>query len=156
MTATTTDLAPPALPTARKAVRHSARHSARGFSLLELMLVLVIIGLLMGVASVAVVQQGKQARVSTTKTTLRVVSDAINNFQLQTGSYPATLQILETGSANQAALLQPGSTDDAWKNQLYYKVNEGNTQRPYELISAGEDKEFQTDDDINLWIVMTE
>jgi len=118
--------------------------------------VLVIIGLLMGVAAIAVVGQGEKARIDTTKTSMRTVKQAIDTFHLQSGSYPQQLGVLETGSAGQSAMLQPGSLDDGWKNNFFYRVNPGNTQRPFELISAGPDAELGTEDDIDIWVVITE
>lgn len=133
-------------PTGRPARR--VRRSARGFSLLELLLVLVILGLLAGAAALAVGNIGARARISTTKTNLSTIKSAIEAYKLEKGSPPVTLAELYPG------YLEPGKAEtDAWKSPFYYKYDDSSAdpQRPYMLLSYGPDKKPNTPDDIDVW-----
>jgi general secretion pathway protein G len=123
------------------------RRARRGFSLLELMLVLIIIGLLSAVAAVAVVNQAGKARIQATKASMNTINNAIRQYQMQKGAPPATFTALWT-----EGFLEPGTGEkDAWKQDFYYRLREGDTARPYELMSGGPDMELGTDDDIDVW-----
>ncbi|GJM18977.1 MAG: hypothetical protein DHS20C14_11900 [Phycisphaeraceae bacterium] len=123
------------------------------FSLLELTLVLVIIGLLMGVATVALVRRGEDARIQTTQASMNVYKGHIQSYMVQkSGSPPASLAELVTAGyveATNAGLPTP----DAWEMQFYYSPEKTDSGRPFSLISAGPDKEFGTVDDIDLWTI---
>jgi general secretion pathway protein G len=130
------------------------RRAGRGFSLLELSLVIVIIGLLMGVAAFSLVGGQKRAAIKTTKATLNQYKTAIQQFTVDhAGTPPAALTDLVAGSA---PYLEPNNAgqppSDAWDQQLFYAVP-GPNGRPFALMSAGPDKQFRTEDDIDLWSV---
>lgn len=116
-----------------------------GFSLIELTAVLVILGLLMAGAAVAVPKQIQKARIKTTKTSMVTIKTAVNTFMAENaGDAPALITELIPG------FIEPGSELDSWDQAYYYRATPG-LAHAYELISAGADKEFQTPDDINLW-----
>lgn len=126
----------------------TSRTTRRAFSLLELTLVLLIIGLLGAVAAVNLVGGQEKARIRTTTATMNTYKTQINIYLADKGSPPTTLQDLVTGK-----YIDPDNNGraplDAWKNEFYYTVTTGGTF-PYTLISAGPDKVFETPDDIDL------
>ncbi len=121
-------------------------HQARpGFSLIELTAVLVILGLLMAGAAVAVPAQIKKARIRVTKTSMQTIKTQIESYRAENaGDAPASLAVLIP------SFMEEGSDYDAFKEPFYYLPTPGST-RDYELRSSGPDKEMGTEDDINVW-----
>jgi general secretion pathway protein G len=120
----------------------TVRSARRGFTLLELMLVVLIIGLLMGVSTWAILSQGESARVKTTEMSLRSIQSVLTKYNLDHGTFPPTLQALV-----------PTYTDkvptDAWKNPLKYFVP-GTGGKPFSLYSEGKPGENKR---IDLWTI---
>ncbi|MBI5015434.1 MAG: type II secretion system major pseudopilin GspG [Deltaproteobacteria bacterium] len=83
------------------------RRSDAGFTLIELMVVLVILGLLAAIVMPRLFGQGEKAKVQTTRVQLRVLEDALSQYEVDNGAYPTTDQGLQ-------ALVKPPS--DAAKN----------------------------------------
>lgn len=131
-------------------IRRRALRMRPGFSLLELTLVLLIIGALMGVAAINIMGQGTRANVRVTGATLSTVGQAIVQYQLDNQStLPDSIQTLIT-----AQYLDPGSDDDAWGEPLYFVPQRNEvTGEAFVLISAGPNKEFGDEDDIDYWKV---
>ena len=117
-----------------------------GFTLIEMMIVLVILGLLAGIGVPAYMNYAKRAKLETTKANLKVIRDAVDNYFLQIGKYPETLEdLVRKPSDPDAAASWVGSflrkremPKDAWKRPFIYQVTPGD-QEPYELYSKGED-----------------
>ncbi len=121
-------------------------HARPGFSLIELTAVLVILGLLMAGAAVAVPGQIKKARIRTTKNSMTVIKTQIEAYRAeQAGDAPASLAVLVPLFMEEKSLL------DSWQQEYYYLPTPGSPQHAYTLISSGPDKELSTEDDINLW-----
>jgi general secretion pathway protein G len=119
---------------------------ARGFSLLELMLVLAIMGILMAVVAINVLGAGDKAKITATKATLKNIKTAMASYHLEYSGFPPSLQTLIT-----TKYLENMKLEDGWKNTLLYDPNGPNTDQPYYLGSAGPDKVVGTDDDISVW-----
>ena len=131
--------------TTRTTARKTVSASRPGFSLLELTAVLVILGLLMGIAAVAVPAQIDKARVRTTKASMKTIKSQIESYRAENaGEAPATLQVLIP------SFMEPGADIDAWEQPYYYLPTPGQAYA-YTLISKGPDKEQGTEDDINIW-----
>lgn len=125
--------------------RNARLHARPGFSLIELTAVLVILGLLMAGAAIAVPKQIERARVRVTKTSMTTIKTSINTYMADNaGSAPAQLVDLIPN------YIEPGSEIDAW-NQMFYYLPTPGTAHAFDLISSGADKEFTTNDDINVW-----
>lgn len=129
-----------------------SRHRRSAFSLLEMMLVVVIIGLLAGVVVFQFAGQGDKARQSTTKTKMRSVQQAIETYLLENGNVPMDLSVLTSGSTP----LLPTLPKDAWRNDLVYYPQSDVIGKQYTLLSVGKDGQEGTEDDIDLWITEQE
>jgi general secretion pathway protein G len=74
--------------------RGAARGAARGFTLLELLIVMTLIGILATIAIPALVQYPIRAKEAVLKTNLKQLRDALEQHYADKGSYPATLEAL--------------------------------------------------------------
>lgn len=130
----------------QRSLAGTARRSARGFSLLEITLVLVIIGILMAVAALNFGVFGGKARVRATKTTIGVVKQALEAYKLENGAYPDTWNTLLASK-----MLDTSKKNfDAWDRPLRYQIP-GRNGQAFDLISTGEDGQPGTPDDISVW-----
>lgn len=127
--------------------RHAKPHRrARGFTLLEMMLVVVIIGLLVSVAVINLAGQSTKAREGTTAQSLKTIQTGVNLYFTNTGSYPPNLQVLIPN-------IMPKIAKDAWRQDFVYYPTPTDANRPYVLFSMGQDQLSNTADDINVWTV---
>lgn len=115
----------------------------RGFSLLELTLVILIIGVLMGVAAVAFGPALLRGKTTATKASMTTLKRSITEYQGVNNQYPETLTVLAPDFVEQVPM-------DGWDNAFYYAAP-GQSGRPFDLISAGEDGAYGTADDIDVW-----
>lgn len=122
------------------------RRTLPGFTLLEMMLVVIIIGILATVVVVNLAGGAGEARKGATVTTISQVKSAITQYYGKYGAYPMTLSQLAAGSN---PLLEK-VPKDAWKRDLVY-ITPGLEGRPYTLYSLGEDGLANTADDIDVW-----
>ena len=116
-------------PTLRRGAEH-------GFTLVELMVVIVIIGLLSAIVAYNVFPSVDKARATTAKTDVKNIDGALELYKLQMGSYPTTAQGLE-------ALVKPASGVDAAEYQAGGYIKGGKVpldpwKRPYLYQSPGQ------------------
>lgn len=135
----------------------------RGFTLIEVMVVVVIIGLLAGLVGVNVFNRLKKAQVQTAMTQISNLSNALANFKLDNGYYPSTEQGLEAlvqrptvgripkSYASGGYLGQKSVPDDPWKNVYQYIYPGINNSDSFDLWSDGPDQEEGTADDVTNW-----
>jgi len=119
----------------------------KGFTLVELMVVIVILGLLAGLVSQQVISYIHKARIASVKAQIKIFKDSIDRYKIDTGEYPDNTMGLEalisepSGVKNwdTAGYLKDGILPkDPWDNDYDY-IFTGDTQRPYEIISYGAD-----------------
>lgn len=118
-----------------------------GFSLMEMMVVLFIIGLILSMVGPRIVKLMKSGNETATQSTLTAVKNAILEYQMDVGGYPKTLQHLVQNVDNNPKWKGPyleGQTEvptDKWNNPLVYNLPPKIFTKEYkyfEIISYGE------------------
>lgn len=107
---------------------------ARGFTLIEIMVVLVILGLLAAAVAPSVIGKADEARVKRAKTDIRAISSALDLYKLDNYNYPSTEQGL------QALVSRPSGFPEAknWNQDGYLKnFPKDPWERDYVYISPG-------------------
>ena len=90
-----------------------------GFTLIELILVTVIIGILAGMVTLTFAGRAQEARIKATKGDIATYITAVELYALDNNDkYPATLQSLMGGKRNYVHELNK----DQWGNEYIYKV----------------------------------
>ncbi len=126
------------------AVRKASVQAARGMTLLEIMVVIAIIGIVMTSIGVGVVGYLNKAKVSSCKSQLANIANAVQMYALD-GDYPSTLQVLTEGAG---APLKPKQLKDPWGQDFAYAYPAQDKSREFDLCSKGPDKREGSEDDI--------
>lgn len=130
----------------------------KGFTLMELLLVVTIIGVLAAMLLPNISGRSEEARKTRAKSEIvSTIGLALTMFESDTGGYPTTEQGLE------ALIVAPDSVSskwrgpyirqtrqfkDPWGNEYQYQYPGQNNTTSYDLTSAGPDGQTGTEDDI--------
>lgn len=124
------------------------KNRRRAFSLLELMLVVAIMGILMAVVGYNVIGSGERAKKRATEATLKTVQNALEDYNLNFQGWPPDLQTLIT-----VKTLKDQKLADGWGTALIYDPRTVTESQPYQLGSAGADRNPGSADDISVWTI---
>lgn len=122
------------------------RPHRRGFTLLEVMIVLVIIGVLGGIVAINLVGAADRAKADASIAKMQQIRSALSLYRTKYNEYPPTGQLqllLQENVVTQAGLL------DAWQNPFHYQTPAGDFA--FVIVSAGIDGRLDTDDDLAVW-----
>ncbi|MDR0994306.1 MAG: type II secretion system major pseudopilin GspG [Verrucomicrobiota bacterium] len=119
-----------------------------GFTLVEILLVVVIIGILASVAVPRLTGAADKARNTAAKQAISNIESAIDRYEMDCARLPDSLQNLITQSNEKnwdgPYIRKAESLKDPWGNDYQY-TKQGKT---YTVASAGADGNFGTEDDI--------
>ncbi|QID19928.1 type II secretion system major pseudopilin GspG [Nitrogeniibacter mangrovi] len=108
----------------------SARPSEAGFTLLELLVVIVVMGMLAAVVTPQVMNMFSGAKSDTARLQIDTLATAVNYYKLDTGGYPTLEQGLDVLAHRPANLRQwrgpyvrkPEHLLDPWGNPYHYAI----------------------------------
>jgi general secretion pathway protein G len=130
----------------------------RGFTLLEILVVLAIIGLLAGLAITNVDKIFGSAQVGTVQIFVKEsMKTSLTSYRIHMGDYPPNLEALVTAPANKAdrwfgPYIEGGKVPlDPWGEPYQYAFPGTRNRGSYDLWSKGPDKQSGTPDDIGNW-----
>lgn len=116
-----------------------------GFTLIEIMIVVVIIGILSSIILPKIMDKPNEARVQKARSDIQTISATLNLYKLDKFNYPTTDEGLGA-LVNQYLNKMP---KDPWgNNYLYLSPGE---HSDFDLYSLGVDKKLGGNDDINNW-----
>jgi general secretion pathway protein G len=118
----------------------------RGFTLLELLVVLLIIGLLTGIVAPRLMNQISRSETTTAKAQIDALDKAIQAFRIDVGRYPSSSEGLQV-------LVKPAVTDPRWRGPYlkdavpldpwgmpYVYAFPGTRGKDYDITSYGRDR----------------
>jgi len=145
---------PRAAAAATSFAQQSPRHR-RGFTLVEMLLVLVILAVLAAIVIPKMSGRSQQAKVTAASTQINGFETALDMFEADTGFYPKSLDALvnePSGTQNwKGPYLKQGIPLDPWGNPYLYSYPGKNNARGYDLQAVGPDGRPGGDDDIMNW-----
>jgi len=118
--------------------RKSAKRSfKRAFSLIELMIVIVILGLLAAMVMPSLTGKGAQAKRDLVCVQMKSIYDgALDMYKIKHDMYPSTEEGLKALTEDDSYFKDGKMPKDSWGQEFIYINNDGNV----ELISLGADK----------------
>jgi general secretion pathway protein G len=127
---------------------HQPHQRTRGFTLIEIMAVVLIIGMLTGMVGLAVWRNVDKSRINTTRSQIKLLEGVLEAYRMDTATFPSTEQGL-------AALVNPPSDarnadpsgylserrvpPDGWGNPFQYQYPGEHNPHGFDLWSYGSD-----------------
>jgi general secretion pathway protein G len=133
------------------------RRRSVGFTLIEIMAVVLIMGLLMGLVGVNVFRQVDVARATAAGAKIAQIESALEFYRMDNSKYPESLDALIRKPAD-AKNYPPGgymkkaeALVDPWENPFVYANPGVNNPHAVDISSSGPDEVAGNADDISNW-----
>jgi general secretion pathway protein G len=133
-------------------MKERERKYSRGFTLIELMIVIVIVGILATLLIPRIMERPEDARRMKAKVDIKSIESALKLYKIDNGFYPTSEQGLEAliskpdtppvpNKWKEGGYLEGGAVPkDPWDNPYYY-VSPTEDGKDYEIVSYGRDRE---------------
>jgi len=143
-------------------MKNNRRSAAAGFTLLEILLVVIIISMLVGVAVVNLAPKIGESKKTAAQDQIHNYSSALDLYELDNGILPSTEQGLAAlitaptstpvpGNWKGPYLRPPVLRKDPWNHDFIYRNPGQHNTTSYDLFSPGPDGQEGNDDDIGNW-----
>ena len=124
---------------------HARRDDEAGFTLLEILVVIAILGLLIGLVAPAALRQLGGAKLSIARQSIERIGSTLDLYKLDVGAYPTTEQGLgalvdkpeDSTGWNGPYFKTGGLPVDPWKHPYFYRNPSERTGHDYDLCSTG-------------------
>jgi general secretion pathway protein G len=144
----------------RNSGSRSCSQRRAGFTLIEIMAVVVIMGMLMTVLAVGISGQLDKARMSTARAQISRIEQALDFYQLDNARYPTSDQgldalVTQPSSPPEPKFYTPGgyikvdALLDPWGEPFQYRIPGSENPHAFDLWSTGPDGQEGTDDITN-------
>ena len=138
------------------------RSAKRGFTLVELLLVLVILGTLAAIVLPKFTGTTERARKTQAQTQISTFKTALDAFEVDNGYYPkgksGLLELIQPPRSSQSQnwhgpylQSESGIPNDPWGSPYIYECPGKHNPYSYDIMSMGPDGRSGTDDDITNW-----
>ena len=125
--------------------RIAGRRAARGMTLIEILVVLVLLGIVMGIVAGNFIGQGEEAKRKAASIEISQIVNTLDLFKLEIGRYPTSqegLQALVTAPAGATNWNGPywkksSIPKDPWGND--YRYTSPGQKGAYDIVSLGAD-----------------
>ena len=121
----------------------SFRRRARGFTLIEIVVVIALIGLILGVVANRLMGSQARAEYKLAETSLGNLASKIDQYEADVGGLPDNLEQLVTAPSDASGWLGPYAKaeelKDPWREPIQLRVP-GENGAPFALVSLGADR----------------
>ncbi|MAG34442.1 MAG: type II secretion system protein GspG [Deltaproteobacteria bacterium] len=137
-----------------------SQHRRSGFTLIEIMAVVVIMGMLMATLAVGINAQLQSARLKNTQAQILRIEQALEYYQLDNARFPTADQGLEAlirkptsppepRGYNPAGYIKPDALRDPWDQEFHYRIPGEHNPYGVDIWSYGPDGQEGGDDIVN-------
>lgn len=134
-------------------MRNSKTRRRSGFTLVEVLVVIAILGIIASIFIVRYVSKYEGAKVETAEFKLKELAQTIDAYYMTNNRYPESWEELVTPEEEGKKGVLYKTPYDPWDNEYLYEITEGE-ENPYTLKSLGPDG-VESEDDIDYWVIMT-
>lgn len=132
-------------PARRGSAPPAAFRRAAGMTLIEILVVLVLIGIVLGIVGGNFIGRGEKAKADAAKIEIGQIGQALDLYKLEVGRYPTSQEGLQalvqapsgTGNWNGPYWKKSTLPKDPWGNE--YKYTSPAQNGPYDILSLGAD-----------------
>ncbi len=137
-------------------MRDILKKEQRGFTMIEILLVVIIIGILVSLIAPRLAGRSEEARRQAAKADIMGgLALAIDLYEADNGKYPAQLAdlIKDPGSLLnwRGPYVKKGIAKDPWGSEYVYSAPGTYNKDSYDLFSIGADRKEGTEDDVVNW-----
>lgn len=138
----------------RTILKRGARRG--GFTLVEMLLVLVILAALAAIVIPKMTGRSKEARVTAVKSQIASFSTALDAFEIDNGFFPKGADglndlVTQPADAKKWTQYLKNVPKDPWGNAYIYEAPGKHNANGYDISSMGEDGRAGTEDDLTNW-----